>query len=171
MRRHLERVSAALQRLNTIKDVLVAPEGKIQIIDGQTEENSQLGTKPTMPLIANMAVPSHVNPVTPSGKAPASDDLTSIFQATVSYSKASKTEQEAMPDAAMDEVCTPRGNPTGAHGSYQVSYRTLNQITCPRHHLPAAVNQVRETDSSANRTELTVNHMKCKARLRFPSNI
>ena len=94
LRLHLESVSAALQRLKTIKDALVAAGGKIQIIDGQTEENYQLGTKPTIPLIANMAVLSHVNPVTPSGKTPASDDLTAICQAKASYSTASKTEQE-----------------------------------------------------------------------------
>ena len=79
-------------------------------------------------------------------------------------------EQEAMPDAAMHEFVSPRGNPIVRlstamhevviprgnltdHGPYMVSYRQLNQITCPRRHPHAAVNQVRETDSSANLTE------------------
>ena len=118
LRLDLESVSAALQRLNTIKDALVAAGGK----------------------------------------------------AKVSYSTASKTEQEAMPDAAMHEFVSPRGNPIVRlstamhefviprgnptdHGPYMVSYRQLNQITCPRRHPHAAVNQVRETDSSANLTE------------------
>jgi hypothetical protein len=32
-----ERVSAALRRLNTIKDLLIAAEGKVQVIDGQIQ--------------------------------------------------------------------------------------------------------------------------------------
>jgi hypothetical protein len=80
------------------------------------------------------------------------------------------TEQEAMSDAAMHEFVSPRGNPLVRlstamhefviprgnpthHGPYMVSYQQLNQITCPRRHPHAAVNQVRKTDSSANLAE------------------
>jgi hypothetical protein len=55
-----ERVSAALCRLNTIKDLLIAAEGKVQLIDGQIQAmtgNQQPRTNMAMPPMVNMANP------------------------------------------------------------------------------------------------------------------
>jgi hypothetical protein len=55
-----ERVSAALCRLNTIKDLLIAAEGKVQVIDGQIQAmtgNQRPRTNMAMPPMVNMANP------------------------------------------------------------------------------------------------------------------
>jgi hypothetical protein len=70
-----ERVSAALRRLNTIKDLLIAAEGKVQGIDGQIQAmtgNQRPHTNMATPPMVQMAnphgasqqdqTPFHLNP-------------------------------------------------------------------------------------------------------------
>ena len=147
-----ERVSAALRRLNTIKDVLIAAEGKVQVIDGQIQAvtgnqrprtnmamANMVATFPTSPhhqppFYFNPGVSVHNEQATdpavfhfhpgksrlphsayptaqdwPTGTPPLENhghgavhmDLAAIFHATASYNPATRTEQEAMLDAAI----------------------------------------------------------------------
>ncbi len=152
-----ERVSAALRRLNTIKDLLVAAEGKVQVIDGQIQAmtgSHRPRTHMTLPPMVNMAAPFtpsqhyqpqfhfdpsasrsgepvtdnpavfHFHPGTRNGHHPPAGqsvhswppsyqamnshpsqhgnmDLAAIFHATASYNPETRTEQEAMLDAAI----------------------------------------------------------------------
>jgi hypothetical protein len=155
-----ERVSAALRRLNTIEDLLVAAEGKVQVIDGQIQAmtgNHRPRTHMTMPPMVNMAAPFtpsqhsqhyqpqfHFDPSASRSGEPATDnpavfhfhpgtrndhhppasqsahswppsyqamnshpgqhgnmDLAATFHATASYNPKTRTEQEAMLDAAI----------------------------------------------------------------------
>jgi hypothetical protein len=55
-----KRVSAALRCLNTIKDLLITTEGKVQVIKGQIQAmtgNQRLHTNMAMPPMVNMAYP------------------------------------------------------------------------------------------------------------------
>ena len=150
-----ERVSAALRRLNTIKDLLIAAEGKVQVIDGQIQAmtgNQRPRTNMATPPMVQMAnpygapqhyeTPFHFNPGASThgelatnnpavfhfypgmtrdlppvpayppahgwpGEHPTpthhdgSMDVGAIFHATASYNPDSRTEQEAMLDAAI----------------------------------------------------------------------
>ena len=150
-----ERVSSALRRLNTIKDLLIAAEGKVQVIDGQIQAmtgNQRPRTNMATPPMVQMAnpygapqhdqTPFHFNPGAATNgdlatsnpavfhfhpgmtrdmpPAPAyqpahgwpgerptpahqdgSMDVGAIFHATASYNPDSRTEQEAMLDAAI----------------------------------------------------------------------
>ncbi len=141
-----ERVSAALRRLNTIKDVLIAAEGKVQVIDGQIQAVTGNQRPRTNMAMANMVAafpsshhgqpPFHFNPGVPFHDEQATDpaifhfhpgksspypsaypseqgwptgtgqpadnmDHAAIFHATASYDPATRTEQEAMLDAAI----------------------------------------------------------------------
>jgi hypothetical protein len=160
-----KRVSAALRRLNTIKDVLIAAEGKVQVIDGQIQAVTGNQRPRTNMAMVNMVATSppphhyqprfhfspgasvhdeqatdpaifHFHPGKPSlyppaypieqgwatgpptlgnhGEPAGSMDLAAIFHATASYNPATRTEQEAMLDAALFlSVCRARPRASG----------------------------------------------------------
>ena len=78
-----ERVSAALRRLNTIKDVLIAAEGKVEVIDGQIQAITGTQQPRTNMATAHMAATSlpsqhypplfHFNPGVPTHDEQATD--------------------------------------------------------------------------------------------------
>ena len=81
-----ERVSAALRRLNTIKDVLIPAEGKVQVIDGQLQAVTGNQRPRTNMALANMVATLLPRPITsrPSILTLASQSITNKPQTQLS---------------------------------------------------------------------------------------
>ncbi len=120
-----ERVSAALRRLNTIKDVLIAAEGKVQVIDGQIQAVTGNQRPRTNMAMANMVAtypsthqyppPFHFNPGVPVHVEQATDPAVFHFHPgqPSSYPPAYPTE---MPANTREQVWPPGPPPVGHHG-------------------------------------------------------
>jgi hypothetical protein len=80
-----ERISAALCSLNTIKDLLIVAEGKVQVIDGQIQ--AMTGNQQPR---SNMAMPPIVNMANPFG---ASEHISTLFSSTQEHQRAASWQQ------------------------------------------------------------------------------